>query len=652
MSGNIAPSRVETADHFLVGRDRELKALKAGLKADSSCVVHLFGVAGIGKSHLLSSLMSWAEGQSVSVLHVDCRATEPTSRGFLGALRIQLRTQARSLGKIAQRIVSGSDRTLLVLDGYEHFRLMDTWLRQEFVKALPDGVLVILAGQYRPSTGWYSQPTGKLSVLGMPLGPLDEGSSLRLLNNAGIKPEAARRIAPFTHGHPLALALAAMAIKERPGLQFESLAIQNVLEELSRMFLADVDDATTRQVLVGASVLRRITIPLLASLFPAVPAHEAYERLGALPFSETTQDGLMLHEAVRSALARSLRAKDPAACNMYRQAAWIRLSQELSGAARADLWRYTADLLYLLESPVLREAFFPTGESWLQVEPSQDHDEVEIREMIKKHHRKIAAAELVKLQEEVPGAFSVVRGEDGDCLGFYVVFDPAEVEMGILDEDPVSRAWLEHLKDNPLEDGKRAFFIRRWLSAEDGESPSEVQAACWLDIKRIYLEMRPQLQRVYLVLEDPAPFASVASQLGFSLPSELRIERDGIVLHGAVLDFGPNSVDGWLAGLLAAEIGIANALPSVDVESRELIIEGRRLPLTRLEFQVMQYLQERPGKAVSRNSLLNDVWGLNYEGGSNVVDSVIASLRKKLGEWARIIKTISGTGYSYRPPIQ
>jgi hypothetical protein len=176
-----------------------------------------------------------------------------------------------------------------------------------------------------------------------------------------------------------------------------------------------------------------------------------------------------------------------------------------------------------------------------------------------------------------------------------------------------------------------------------------VQAACWLDLKRSYLEMRPQLQRVYLILDDPTPYAAVAGELGFILPSEVRVERDGVTHHGAMLDFGPGSVDGWLARLLAAEIGVAAMAPQLDEEARELAIEGRRLALTPLEFGVARYLFQRPGKAVSRTALLNDVWGLSYEGGSNVVDSVVAALRRKLGDWARLIETVTGTGYRYRP---
>nr|MBC8365900.1 winged helix-turn-helix transcriptional regulator [bacterium] len=355
--------------------------------------------------------------------------------------------------------------------------------------------------------------------------------------------------------------------------------------------------------------------------------------------------------AVRDALARSLRARDPLTCKYYRRKAWMRLCNDSTGAANAELWRYTADLLYILDNPVWREAFFPTGENWLHVEPARSQDNKRISEIVLKHLDEESAAELLALLEKVPSAFSVVRGEQLECLGFYVAFDPSEIDVDVLMADSSSASWMEHLNSDPLPEGKRAFFIRRWLSDEHGESPSEIQAACWLDIKRTYMEMRPQLQRVYLTLDNPAPYKAVATELGFSMPPALQMKGNGRKRHGAVLNFGPGSVDGWLTSLLAAETGTMSDSPILDVGAQELITGDRRTELTRLEFRVLGYLMERPGKAVSRTSLLNDVWGLSYEGGSNVVDTVVAALRKKLGDYSQWIKTISGTGYSYRPPV-
>jgi DNA-binding response OmpR family regulator len=114
-----------------------------------------------------------------------------------------------------------------------------------------------------------------------------------------------------------------------------------------------------------------------------------------------------------------------------------------------------------------------------------------------------------------------------------------------------------------------------------------------------------------------------------------------------MLDFGPSSVDGWLARLVAAELGMGNE-GVVDLEGRSLIVDRRRVPLTRLEFSVVHYLHERKGKPVARESLIRDVWGHKYDVGSNVVDVVIRSLRKKLGKRSDMVETVTGCGYRFR----
>jgi len=190
-------------------------------------------------------------------------------------------------------------------------------------------------------------------------------------------------------------------------------------------------------------------------------------------------------------------------------------------------------------------------------------------------------------------------------------------------------------------------FLRRWLSFEHGEMPSPIQAACWLDIKRTYMALRPNLRRVYLTVCDLPTYAPAALQLGFRPIAKAEVKLDDTTYHAAMLDFGPASVDGWLAGLAAAELGLEEG-GILDIDAHELVLEGQRIALTPLEFGVMHYLYQHEGKAVTRISLLEYVWGYTYEGGSNVVDEVVRSLRKKLGERASVVETVRGVGYRFR----
>lgn len=77
-------------------------------------------------------------------------------------------------------------------------------------------------------------------------------------------------------------------------------------------------------------------------------------------------------------------------------------------------------------------------------------------------------------------------------------------------------------------------------------------------------------------------------------------------------------------------------------------MDGRHLALTPLEFGVLSHLVARRGKVVSRSAVLREVWGYEQVVGSNVVDSVIRALRKKLGPQASSIETVRGFGYRCR----
>ena len=148
------------------------------------------------------------------------------------------------------------------------------------------------------------------------------------------------------------------------------------------------------------------------------------------------------------------------------------------------------------------------------------------------------------------------------------------------------------------------------------------------------------------VHRDPGPFLPVLTTLEYQLlPGS--VEIDGAVYHALSLDFGPGSVDGWLARLAAAELGVADP-DLLDAEARELVLEETRVRLAPREFALLEYLMRREGRVVNRVSLLEDVWGDHYRGASNVVEVAVRSLRRKLGPRGAWLETVRGVGYRWR----
>jgi DNA-binding winged helix-turn-helix (wHTH) protein len=349
------------------------------------------------------------------------------------------------------------------------------------------------------------------------------------------------------------------------------------------------------------------------------------------------------------AVALGLKASDPSRYLRYRRAAWRQLRKEVRSAPASELWRYTADMLYKLQNPIVREAFFPSGAPTFGVEPAQPDDAGSVFDIVRRWDGLEAMRCLELWWKDAPHSFYVVREPEGKLAGFSCVFHPELVTPELEDADPIVRNWMEHLRVSPVPAMQCALFFRRWLSRESGEGPCGVQGALWLDIKRTYMLLRPRLRRVYSTSRDAAfqIYAPALGELGFQAIPNGDTSLDGEPYRTAMLDFGPSSVDGWLGGLVAKELG-SNGAELLDIEARELIIEGQRVPLTPLEFSVMNYLHEQEDSAVSRESLLRDVWGHKYDVGSNVIDVVVRSIRKKLGHHASMIETVSGFGYRFR----
>ena len=96
-------------------------------------------------------------------------------------------------------------------------------------------------------------------------------------------------------------------------------------------------------------------------------------------------------------------------------------------------------------------------------------------------------------------------------------------------------------------------------------------------------------------------------------------------MQDAVLRFGPLTIDNL---------------------GHTVLVEDTRVELTLKEYDVLNLLCRNPGRVFSRDELLNNVWGVDYDGESRTVDMHIKTLRQKLGPAAGpMIKTVRGIGY-------
>ena len=84
---------------------------------------------------------------------------------------------------------------------------------------------------------------------------------------------------------------------------------------------------------------------------------------------------------------------------------------------------------------------------------------------------------------------------------------------------------------------------------------------------------------------------------------------------------------------------------SVDVKKHEVKVAGEIVTLTLKEFELLERLMRNQNIVLTRDQLLEDIWGYDFDGETRTVDVHVRTLRQKLGEKGDIIKTVRGVGY-------
>jgi DNA-binding response OmpR family regulator len=89
----------------------------------------------------------------------------------------------------------------------------------------------------------------------------------------------------------------------------------------------------------------------------------------------------------------------------------------------------------------------------------------------------------------------------------------------------------------------------------------------------------------------------------------------------------------------------------IDAKRRRVAVDGDDVQLTPLEFEILHTLAREPGVVLSRDQLMDRIWGYRDHAGGRVVDSHVARLRRKIGEDGnepRFIRTVHGVGYAFK----
>ena len=86
---------------------------------------------------------------------------------------------------------------------------------------------------------------------------------------------------------------------------------------------------------------------------------------------------------------------------------------------------------------------------------------------------------------------------------------------------------------------------------------------------------------------------------------------------------------------------------TINSKGRTVTVDGKQVEMSLREYELLKYLVDNKGIALSRDKILNNVWNYDYYGDSRTIDSHIKKIRHKLGKKGKYLQTIRGIGYKF-----
>jgi len=130
--------------------------------------------------------------------------------------------------------------------------------------------------------------------------------------------------------------------------------------------------------------------------------------------------------------------------------------------------------------------------------------------------------------------------------------------------------------------------------------------------------------------------------------------RDDLFDDFCLSPFHPSELEARLRHLLSGDVAVVSSdmveygALTLNLETYQASIANKPLDMTYMEYELLKFLAQNPGKVFTREILLSRVWGYEYYGGARTVDVHVRRLRAKLGEeHAALIQTVRSVGYRF-----
>ncbi|QXD15650.1 AAA family ATPase [Rhodocaloribacter litoris] len=531
--------------HF-VGRRAELELFAQALQSESArfSVLYVFGPGGVGKTALLREYATLAAEQGRSVYRLDGRDMEPSPQGFLLALSQAIDPDVPPLSLDA---LADLPPAVLLLDTYERLAVLDDWLREAFLPALPAQLLVVMAGRQPPSEPWYTDPAWRELARVVSLRNLRPEESRQLLTTLHVPGMLQEAILDVAYGHPLALVLLAdwlmLGTTRAEAISLEH--APDVVHLLMQRFLQDVPTPEHRQALEACALARVTTEALLVDVLGEEAAPPLFAWLRGLSFIETGPEGVFPHDLVRDAVEADLRWRNPEVWRrLYRQVRHhlTRRFWHSSGLARQQAF---FDLIYLQRHHPLMKPFY----DWRALggayhEPATPQDHAHILAMVEQHEGPESARIAAYWLQHQPQAFVIFRGADALPVGFTANLLLDTVTPRDEQADPALQAIRAYMRRyGPLRPGERIQIARFWMGREVYQAPL-THNMITLNTVVTWLTT-PNLAWTFCCMADPAAWEGVFTYINFCRVAEADFEVGGRRYGGFAHDWRVEPLPVW-----------------------------------------------------------------------------------------------------------
>lgn len=528
---NALSHRLEQSrERLFVGRAAQLDEFARALQSPHwpRAVWHIHGLGGIGKTSLLRQWKQQAREAGAIVIALDGRDFEPNVGAFCQALRIVLTEKLQieieaplSPPALCAAIAGAPSRVVLQIDTLELLAPLDYFLREKFVPLLPQNATLMLAGRDALSLAWRADAGLWNEVASFDLAALSPLESQNYLQKRGIEAPFQLQILGWTHGHPLALSLAADVWQQQAGTLEPDIGksappapddLPHLIGPLLEHLMREVPTPAHRAALEACAIVRALTQELLAEMLQAplgapeqaAPDFQAlFEWLRALSLVQSHRYGVFPHDIARELLVADLRFRTPDWHGELHRRARVHYLRRIRTARGAEQERATFDCIYLHRLSPVVAPYLRWSDSGLALELARTEDFSALLEMVAKHEGAASRDLAQKHFAAQPEGVIVVRGPDGSAQGFVFQLALERVSSEILAIDVGARRAQEWLKrDAPLRARETATLFRFWMDKDAYQSVGATQSLIFVQAVRHYITA-PHLAFVFFPCADP-----------------------------------------------------------------------------------------------------------------------------------------------------